>query len=55
MNTYCAICEQSVDPATEHIEIEASTRPKEHAASVENYLVHARCWNAISEGWSDPV
>jgi hypothetical protein len=50
---YCAICRDTIDMSTRHVEVEAETLG-EDAPEYESYLFHLSCWDSIASGWGQP-
>lgn len=55
MEPDCAICGSGVDPADRHVEVGAEYVPREEWANADEYVLHVRCWRAVTDGWRDPA
>jgi hypothetical protein len=50
---YCAVCRQQIDPASRHVQIEATTKGEDEP-EYESYRFHLDCWDSVGSGWGRP-
>jgi hypothetical protein len=52
---YCAVCRHRVDPAEDHVSVEAETKDPGDMNQIEMYVFHTDCWHSTAGNWMEPA